>query len=90
MKPIHGESFWKWTLTTDTQRSAQKGLENTMLRAAIAFFVLALIAMVLGASGFAGMSMEVGRTLLFVFLVLAVISFVANLLTGKRGGTPLP
>lgn len=67
-----------------------KGMENVMLRAAIAFFVLALIAMVLGASGFAGMSMEVGRTLLFVFLVLAVISFVANLLTGKRGGTPLP
>ncbi len=54
-----------------------------MLRAAIAFFVLALVAMFLGASGFAGMSAEIGRTLLFVFLVLAVISFVANLVTGR-------
>jgi uncharacterized membrane protein YtjA (UPF0391 family) len=60
-----------------------------MLRAAIAFFVLALIAMVLGASGFAGVSMEIGRTLLFVFLVLAAISFVASLVTG-RGTKSLP
>ena len=55
-----------------------------MLQAAIAFFVLALVAMLFGASGIAGVSMEVGRTLLFVFLVLAVISFVASLITGRR------
>ncbi len=61
-----------------------------MLRAAIAFFVLALLAMVLGASGIAGMSMEIGRVLLIVFLVLAVISFVANMLTGGRKTTRLP
>ena len=55
-----------------------------MLQAAIAFFVLALVAMLFGASGIAGVSMDVGRTLLFVFLVLAVISFVASLITGRR------
>lgn len=55
-----------------------------MLRAAIAFFVLALIALMLGASGFAGVSMEIGRTLLIVFLILAAISFVASLVTGRR------
>ncbi|MBX2987235.1 MAG: DUF1328 domain-containing protein [Bdellovibrionaceae bacterium] len=60
-----------------------------MLRAAIAFFVLGLIAMVLGAYNFAGMSVEVGRILLFAFLVLAVISFVASLVTG-RGPRSLP
>jgi uncharacterized membrane protein YtjA (UPF0391 family) len=59
-----------------------------MLRAAIVFFVLALFGMLLGASGFAGMSMEIGRALLFVFLILAAISFVASLVTGRR--TPLP
>lgn len=59
-----------------------------MVRAAIAFFVLALIAMLLGASGIAGVSMEVGRTLLFVFLVLAVISFVFSLITGRKSGLP--
>jgi uncharacterized membrane protein YtjA (UPF0391 family) len=54
-----------------------------MLRASIAFFVLALVALVIGATGIAGVSMEIGRMLLFVFLVLAVISFVASLVSGR-------
>lgn len=55
-----------------------------MLRAAIIFFVLALVAYLLGATGFAGLSMEIGRVLLVVFLVLAVISFGVNLLRGRK------
>ncbi|MBC7371182.1 MAG: DUF1328 domain-containing protein [Bdellovibrionaceae bacterium] len=55
-----------------------------MLRAAIAFFVLAIVAFVLGASGIAGVSMEIGKLLLTVFLVLAVISFVIDLVS-RRG-----
>lgn len=55
-----------------------------MLRAAIAFFVLALIAYFLGAGGIAGVSMEVGKILLGVFLVLAIISFVVSLVNGRR------
>lgn len=55
-----------------------------MVRAAIGFFILALIAYFLGAGGIAGISVEVGKILLGVFLVLAVISFVASLVTGKR------
>ena len=54
-----------------------------MLRAAIGFFVLALLAVVLGASGVAGVSMEIGRALLVVFLILAVISFVAGIVSGR-------
>jgi uncharacterized membrane protein YtjA (UPF0391 family) len=54
-----------------------------MLQAAIGFFVLALIAIFLGANGIAGVSMEIGKTLLFVFLVLAVISFVAGMVRGR-------
>jgi uncharacterized membrane protein YtjA (UPF0391 family) len=61
-----------------------------MLRAAIAFFVIALIAMFLGANNIAGLSMDLGRTLLIVFLVLAVISFLISMVSGRRGGTPLP
>jgi uncharacterized membrane protein YtjA (UPF0391 family) len=59
-----------------------------MLQAAIAFFVLALVAMVLGAGNIAGVSMEIGRTLLWVFLVLAVVSFIASLLTGRSKRLP--
>lgn len=54
-----------------------------MLRAALGFFILALIAIVLGASGVAGVSMEIGRALLVVFLILAIISFVAGIVSGR-------
>jgi uncharacterized membrane protein YtjA (UPF0391 family) len=54
-----------------------------MLRAAIGFFVLGLVAIALGATGIAGMSIEIGRTLLYVFLVLAVISFIVSLVSGR-------
>ncbi len=55
-----------------------------MLRAAIAFFVLGLVAILLGANGIGGLSVEIGKTLLFVFLILAIISCVASLVMGKK------
>lgn len=55
-----------------------------MLRASIAFFVLGLVAILLGANGVAGLSIDIGKTLLFVFLILSVISFVASLVVGKK------
>lgn len=55
-----------------------------MVRAAIGFFVLALIAMLLGVNGIAGVSLEVGKILLGVFLFLAIVSFVTGMFTGKK------
>ena len=52
---------------------------GTLLYVAIAFFVIAIIAYLLGARGVAGMSAGLGRTLLFVFLVLAVIFLIVGL-----------
>jgi len=46
---------------------------------AIVFFIIAIIAYVLGARGVAGMSAGIGRTLLFVFLVLAIIFVIVGL-----------
>jgi uncharacterized membrane protein YtjA (UPF0391 family) len=54
-----------------------------MLRAAIGFFVLALVALLFGATGIAGVSMELGRLLLLVFLALAVVSFAVGLISGR-------
>lgn len=54
-----------------------------MLRAAIAFFVIGLVAIFLGAGGVAGVSMEIGRMLLVIFVVLAVISLLVSLFTGR-------
>ena len=54
-----------------------------MIRAAIAFFTLALIALLLGAGGVAGISMDIATMLLIVFLVLSVISFLGALITNR-------
>jgi uncharacterized membrane protein YtjA (UPF0391 family) len=59
-----------------------------MLRAALAFFVLGIIAILLGATGVAGLSIEIGKMLLGVFLILAVISFLAGVFTGKKTNLP--
>ncbi len=59
-------------------------MEGVMLRAALAFFVLAILAYILGATGVAGISMDVGRILLVVFLVLAVLGVGAGLISGDR------
>ena len=55
-----------------------------MLRAAIAFFVLGILAYFLGANDIGGLSIELGRMFLLVFFILALISFVVNLVTGRR------
>lgn len=60
-----------------------------MLRAALAFFILGLVAILFGASGFAGLSIDIGKMLLLVFLVLAAISLVVGLVSG-RGPKNLP
>ena len=59
-----------------------------MLRAAIVFFIIGLIAMFLGMGNVAGISMDLGKLLLFVFVGLAVLSLVTGLVTGRRSGPP--
>ena len=53
-----------------------------MIRVAITFFIIALVAALFGAYGIAGLSMEVGRVLVIVFLVAAVVSLLAGTITG--------
>ena len=59
-----------------------------MIRAAILFFLVGLVAVFFGAYGIAGISMEAGRLVLGVFLFLAVASLVASLFTGKTPHLP--
>jgi uncharacterized membrane protein YtjA (UPF0391 family) len=54
--------------------------EEVMLRAAIAFFVLAIIAAFLGFGGLAASAAGISKILFLVFLVLALVSF----LMGRR------
>lgn len=53
-----------------------------MLRWAIIFFVVALVAAVLGFGGIAGMSMEIAK---FV-AIIAVVLFLASLVMGAMRG----
>ncbi|ELY43385.1 DUF1328 domain-containing protein [Natronorubrum sulfidifaciens] len=47
-----------------------------MLELALLFFVIALIAGALGATGVAGLTMAIAKWLVAIFLVLAVISLL--------------
>ncbi|SUO98431.1 DUF1328 domain-containing protein [Suttonella indologenes] len=51
-----------------------------MLNYAIGFFVVALIAAVLGFSGLAGAAAGIAKILFYGFLILAIVSFIF----GKR------
>jgi len=57
----------------DTRRSP-------MLHYAIVFFVIALIAAVFGFGGIAASAVGIGKILFFIFIVLAVLSFVFGML----------
>jgi uncharacterized membrane protein YtjA (UPF0391 family) len=54
-----------------------------MLRLAIAFLVLALIAGLFGFGLVASMSYEIARVLFFLFLVLFVVALIGNLASGR-------
>lgn len=53
-----------------------------MLRWALIFLVVALVAAVLGFGGIAGGAMEIAKILFFVFLVLFVGSLLMGVLRG--------
>jgi uncharacterized membrane protein YtjA (UPF0391 family) len=54
-----------------------------MLRLAILFLVIALVAALFGFDLIAGMSFDAARILFFVFLVLAAIFLLSNALRGS-------
>jgi len=47
-----------------------------MLRLAVLFLIVAIVAGVLGFGGIAGLSMDIAWILVVVFLILAVVSFL--------------
>jgi len=51
---------------------------GTLFWVGVLFFLIALVAWALGAGGIAGMSAGIGRLLLIIFLVLAVILIILN------------
>ncbi len=56
-----------------------------MLRWALIFFVVAIIAAVFGFGGIAAGATDIARILFFVFLVVFLVSLIMGLVRGKSG-----
>jgi uncharacterized membrane protein YtjA (UPF0391 family) len=54
-----------------------------MLNWAIAFLILALVAAFLGFGGLAVVSVDIARTIFFIFITLFVIAVIMQVLRGK-------
>ena len=55
-----------------------------MLRAAFCFFALAILGGVFAILEIAGISLQLGRFLLFFFLLLALLSYLGGMFLDKR------
>ena len=62
--------------TISAVKVSNTGKEDDMLHYAVTFFIIALVAAILGFGGIAGSAIEIAKILFFVFLVLSVVVFV--------------
>jgi uncharacterized membrane protein YtjA (UPF0391 family) len=57
-----------------------------MLRWAVIFLVIGLIAGLLGFTGVAGASIAIAKTLFFIFMVIFLVLLIAGLTVARRVG----
>lgn len=50
-----------------------------MIRSALLFFGFALVALLFGLNGLAGLSMEIGKIIVLIFLSISALTFIAAL-----------
>lgn len=55
-----------------------------MLRWALGFLIVALVAAFMGFGGVASTSMQIAKTLFYVFLVFFLVALVLSLVSGRR------
>lgn len=60
-----------------------------MIQYAVTFFILAIIAAVLGFGGLAGTLTEIAKLFVVVFVVLFLASLVYGAVTGRRPNPPI-
>ena len=59
-----------------------------MLRWALGFLLVAIVAAFLGFGGVASTSMQIAKTLFYVFLVFFLVALIYSLVTGRRRAAP--
>jgi uncharacterized membrane protein YtjA (UPF0391 family) len=88
-KAYKGKESWRVSRTQEVSKTPWfrvyknlhgKHKEVVMLRWALGFFILALIAAVLGFSGIALAAAGIAKIIFFIFLVLFLVSLVGHLL----------
>ena len=60
-----------------------------MLNWAITFFLMAVVAAILGFGGVAGTFVEIAKFLAILFVVLFVASLIFGMVTGRRANPPV-
>lgn len=60
----------------ETFTSVPLQFSGDFLYLAVVFFVLAIVAALLGSRGVAGLSMEIAKWLIIIFVVLAIVSLL--------------
>lgn len=63
--------------------------EEFMLRWAIAFFIIAIIAALFGFGGIAAAATGIAQTLFYIFLVLFLVALLIGLLGGRTPKPPI-
>ena len=79
-------TVWKTCGTAQASKRYQDDnqvLEENMLRWALIFLVVALIAAALGFGGIAGTSMDIAKILAVIFIVLFLVSLVMHAVRGR-------
>jgi uncharacterized membrane protein YtjA (UPF0391 family) len=69
----------QWMLVAVVQVAANQCQEDNMLRWALAFFVIAIIAAIFGFAGIAVAAAGIAKLLFFVFLVLFLVTLLGGL-----------
>ncbi len=70
------EAFSNSMLLSEALQLVPIQFSGGFIELAILFFILAIIAAVVGASGVAGISMSIAKWFIIIFIVLAIISAV--------------
>ena len=64
------------TVHSATLQAVPLQFGDSLIGLAVLFLVLALVAALLGARGVAGLSMDIAKWLVIIFVVLAIVTFV--------------
>jgi uncharacterized membrane protein YtjA (UPF0391 family) len=80
---VEPDEWWRVSWFESGQERVQATEVSFMLSWALTFFIVAIIAAVLGFTTIAGAAAGIAKILFFIFLVLTLVALVAGALRGR-------